>query len=74
MLLAAQHGLPVRAIHPASHGLLRHRIQDLGRPDIRLFHGVGLLHDLHRLGLHQAVDAYVTARAGSDLLVGGSFR
>jgi hypothetical protein len=46
----------------------------LGRPDIRLFHGVGLLHDLHRLGLHQAVDAYVTARAGSDLLVGGSFR
>src|ERR1035441_8095753 len=71
VLLAAKHGLPVRTIHPGSHGLLRHRIQDPCGPDVRLLHSVGLLHDLDSLGLHQAVDAHLTARAGSDLRVRG---
>ena len=70
VLVAAEHRLPVRTVHPGSHGLLRHRIQDLGGPDIRLFHGVGLLYDLDSLGLHQTVDAHFTAGAGSDLPVG----
>src|ERR1039457_7464986 len=74
MLLAAKHGLPVRTIHPGCHGLLRHWIQDLRGPDVRLLHGVGLLHDLDSLGLHQAVDAHLTARARSDLLVGGELK
>src|ERR1019366_3895766 len=74
VLLAAQHGLPVRTVHPRSHGLLRHRIQDLGGPDVRLLYGVGLLHDLDSLGLHQTVDAHLTAGAGSDLLVGGELK
>src|ERR1019366_10747736 len=71
VLLAAKHGLPVRTVHPGSHGLLRHRIQDLGGLDIRLFYGVGLLHDLDSLGLHQTVDPYFAVRAGCDLPVSG---
>src|ERR1022692_508492 len=74
VLVAAEHRLPVRTVHPGSHGLLRHRIQDLGGPDIRLFHGVGLLYDLDSLGLHQTVDAHFTAGAGSDLPVGGELK
>src|ERR1039457_1890119 len=74
VLLAAQHGLPVRTVHPGSHGLLRHRIQDPGGPDVRLLHSVGLLHDLDSLGLHQAVDAHFAVRAGSDLPVGGELK
>src|ERR1022692_29009 len=71
VLLAAEHGLPVRTVHPGPHGLLRHWIQDLRGPDVRLLHSVGLLHDLDSLGLHQAVDAHFAVRAGSDLPVGG---
>src|ERR1039458_6553362 len=74
VLLAAQHGLPIRTIHPGSHGLLRHRIQDPCGPNVRLANCVGLLHDLDSLSLHQAVDAHFTASARSDLLVGGELK
>jgi hypothetical protein len=52
MFVAAEHGLPVRTIHPGPHGFLRQRIQDLGSPDVRFVHREGLLHDLHSLCLH----------------------
>src|ERR1022692_967023 len=74
VLLAAQHGLPVRTIHPGSHGLLRHRIEDPFGPNVRLANCVGLLHDLDSLSLHQAVDAHFAAGAGSDLPIGGELK
>ena len=49
VLLAAEHGLPVGTVHPGSHGLLRHGIEDPRGLDVGLLHGVGLLHDLDSL-------------------------
>ena len=69
MLVAAQHRLPVRTVDPGPHGLLRHRIQNLGSPNVRFLPALGLLHDLDSLSLYQAVDAHLVAGAGRDLLV-----
>src|ERR1035441_9628554 len=71
VLLAAKHGLPWRS---RISGPLRSCIRWRRRPwepGCIVRTGVGLLHDLHSLGLHQAVDAHLTAGAGCDLPAGG---